>query len=86
MPEIHSRFNVSPEDLLAHLTEASYQAVLKHGLKAPFIDVALDIQTALRAVIQQDMLVSPACGSKECQEAARYLPWSLKGKSLFCQT
>jgi hypothetical protein len=39
------------EDFLAELTEAAYEAALRHGLKGPFVDVELELWRELRAVL-----------------------------------
>lgn len=75
MTGVHVRFEISPEDFLAHLTEAVYEVALKHGINVPFVKIELDFYEALRNVIRRDMRESPACGaSKECVEALRYEP------------
>ncbi len=43
MSGIHVRFEVSPEDFLAHLTEAVYAVALQHGFKDSFLKVQLDL-------------------------------------------
>lgn len=84
MSGIHVKFDVNPEDFLAHLTEAAYKVALKHGLSVPFIEVELEMQQALRAVVGKDMQASPACGATEtCKQAVRHEPWSREAKSLF---
>ncbi len=84
MPGIHVNFEITPEKFLADLTEAAYHVALKHGLKAPFIQVELDLQHALREVIRRDMKASWACGSKEgCCEEVRFEPWTKSADGLF---
>jgi hypothetical protein len=39
------------EDQLAELTTAAYHVALRHGLRAPFIDVELELWRALRQVL-----------------------------------
>lgn len=85
MAGIHVKFEVSPENFLAHLTDAAYQVALKHGLQVPFIKVELDLHQALRKIIDQDMLVSESCGASEClafkKESLK--PWSKDAKKFF---
>ncbi len=48
-----ARLSTAPvtEELLARLTSAAYQVALRHGLRAPFIDVELELWRELRAVL-----------------------------------
>jgi hypothetical protein len=39
------------EDVLAELATAAYRVALRHGLRAPFIDVELDLWRELRATV-----------------------------------
>jgi hypothetical protein len=39
------------EEVLAELTTAAYRVALRHGLRAPFIDVELDLWRELRATV-----------------------------------
>jgi hypothetical protein len=39
------------EEMLARLTTAAYSVALRHGLKAPFIDVELALWRELRRVL-----------------------------------
>jgi hypothetical protein len=39
------------EAFLAELTDAAYRVALRHGLRASFLDVQLDIWDALRPVV-----------------------------------
>jgi hypothetical protein len=41
------------DELLARLTAAAYEVALRHGLRAPFIDVELALWRELRAVANQ---------------------------------
>jgi hypothetical protein len=41
---------VLTEDAIAELAAAAYRVALRHGLRAPFIEVELDLWRALRAV------------------------------------
>jgi hypothetical protein len=45
------REEVPDEALLAELTEAAYGVALRHGIKAPFIDVELELWHVLRSVL-----------------------------------
>ncbi|HKI38330.1 MAG TPA: hypothetical protein VKA46_41155 [Gemmataceae bacterium] len=42
------------EELLARLTTAAYSVALRHGLKAPFIDVELALWRELRRVLADE--------------------------------
>lgn len=85
MSGMHIKFGVTPEEFLGHLTEAAYRSALKHGFKASFMDVALDMQEALRQVMSEDILVSESCGSEGClafkKESLKV--WSESAKSFF---
>ena len=83
MAGIHVRFEVSPDQFLSNLTQATYEVALKHGFTAPFIEVELDLNEALRRVILKDMMASPACGQSECRAAAHHEMDSHEGKKLF---
>lgn len=85
MSGIHVRFEVSPDEFLSHLTETAYRVALKHGLMVSFVEMELDLQKALRRIIQKDMLVSEACGSPECLALKKegLGPWSDTAKKLF---
>ena len=39
------------EDVVAELASAAYGGALRHGLRAPFIDVELELWQALRSVL-----------------------------------
>jgi hypothetical protein len=57
---VASRTNVTTsEDLLARLTTTAYSVALRHGLKAPFIDVELALWRELRAVLADDSSAVP---------------------------
>ncbi len=85
MAGIHVRFEVTPEKFLSDLTDAAYKVALKHGFRAPFDQVELDLLKALREVIQAEMQVSEACGSVECLALKKdsVEPWSSKALRLF---
>lgn len=85
MAGAHVRFEVSPENFLAHLTDAAFEVALKHGLKVPFIEIELDLHEALRRIIEVDLLVSEACGSPECLALKKESlgPWTPAAKKLF---
>ncbi len=85
MSGMHVRFEVSPEQFLADLTEAAYQVSVRHGFQAPFIQVELELWDALREVLRKDTLVSDKCGSSTlgvCREACQFEPWSKEAKNL----
>jgi hypothetical protein len=42
------------DDLVARLAAAAYEVALRHGLRAPFIDVELALWRELRAVAESD--------------------------------
>jgi hypothetical protein len=48
------------EDLLARLTAAAYSVALRHGLKAPFIEVELALWRELRDVLADEWSDGPA--------------------------
>lgn len=81
MGEIHVKWNVSPEEFLADLTDAVYQVVLKSGFGTPFIEMELDIQFALREVIRKDMSVSH--DSQGCGTIREVEPWSFAADVIF---
>lgn len=77
MAGTHINFEISLEDFLGNITEAAYQVALRHGFNAPFIDVKLDLQQALREAICRNMKVCPFCNTtSECQIARRHVPFS----------
>jgi hypothetical protein len=50
--QLNSTFATVSEDVLAELTSAAYLVVLRHGgVRAPFIDVQLDLWRELRQVL-----------------------------------
>lgn len=51
LPETDS----SLEALLAELTDAAYRVALRHGFKAPFLDVELGLWRALRQVLAREL-------------------------------
>jgi len=57
------RTDVTPsgEELLARLTTAAYSVALRHGLRAPFIDVELALWRELRALLRQELLAAESC-------------------------
>jgi len=52
-----TRWNPEPsaEAFLAELTDAAYRVALKHGFKSNFIDVQLDLWSALDQVIRKEL-------------------------------
>ena len=49
----------SGEELLARLTAVAYSVALRHGLKAPFIDVELALWRELRAALADESPAAP---------------------------
>jgi hypothetical protein len=45
------RLSVPVEDFLARLTDAAYRVSLKHGFQGSFLDVQLELWSALRGVV-----------------------------------
>lgn len=77
MAGIRIKPGISPDDFLAHISEAAYRVALRHGFKKPFIDMELDLERALRGVMGKDMLVSDLCGLYGvCQEAVNFDLWT----------
>lgn len=62
------------EALLAELTDAAYRVALKHGLRGAFIDVELDLWTALRAVLREELLLADPAAPTECVRASEVQP------------
>ncbi len=85
MSGVHVKFNVSPEEFLSELTRAVYQVALKHGLKASFVDVELDLHEVLRGVLQENTWVCEKCGTNECRKAHRFRPFSSEARKMFPQ-
>ncbi len=83
MGELHVKFNVSPEEFLADLTQAVYQVVLKAGFDIPFIKMELDLQSALREVIRKDMLVSEGLKNRSLLFVKKITPWSVDANIIF---
>jgi hypothetical protein len=44
-------FTAISEEVVAELASTAYRVALQHGLRAPFIDVELDLWRALRSVL-----------------------------------
>ncbi len=78
MTGIHVRFEVEPDDFLADLTNAAYQVALRYGLRAPFIDVELDLQKAIYEVIRNDIRTGSAeyLLSQDTHESLAFEHWS----------
>lgn len=73
-------FGTAAEELLAELTDAAYRVALKHQFKGSFIDVQLDLWSALREVIGKEVLIQergPASGL--LPTAFRFLPGGERG-------
>lgn len=85
MAGVHVKFNVSPEEFLSKLSRAVYNVALKHGLKASFVDVELDLHEALRGVLQENTRVCEKCGTDECRKAHRFKPFSTEARKIFPQ-
>lgn len=82
MAGIHVKFGVTPEEFVSDLTQATYDVLLQHGFKAPFIEVELGLHEALRRVVRKDMMVSPNCGLPNCLAKAHYEWDSPEGKAI----
>jgi hypothetical protein len=54
-------FGTATEDLVAELTDAAYRVALKHQFKGSFIDVQLDLWSALREVIRKEVFIKERC-------------------------
>jgi hypothetical protein len=48
------RLEPATEDFLAELTDAAYRVALKHRFEGSFLDVQLDLWSALRSVLTKD--------------------------------
>lgn len=82
MTGIHVKFEVSPDQFLLDLTQATYKVALKHGFTAPFVEVELDLYEAIRQIIQKDMMAYPACGQEKCRAMSHYEIASREGAEL----
>jgi hypothetical protein len=51
--------STSGDELLARLTATAYSVALRHGLKAPFIEVELALWRELRAVLADELPGAP---------------------------
>jgi len=49
-----SRLGPSAESFLAELTDAAYRVALKHKIQGSFLDVELDLWSALRIVVERE--------------------------------
>jgi hypothetical protein len=47
------------DDIVAHLTDIAYQALLQHGLRRPFLDVELELWRRIRAALQAGVAIVP---------------------------
>ena len=86
MSGMHIKFKISPEELVAQLTNAAYETVLKYGFKEPFIEVELDLLASMRNVVERDIIISDFCGSAQClslrqENADHLLQAACEGKS-----
>lgn len=54
----------SHEDVLARLADIAYQAVLRRGLRQPFVDVELDIWNEVRSSFRASVAPSLELGSR----------------------
>ncbi len=82
MSGIHVKFEVTPEQFVSDLTQATYDVMLKYGFKAPFIEVELGLHSAIRRVVHKDMMVSPNCGQPNCLAKAHYEWDSPEGRKI----
>jgi hypothetical protein len=48
------------EEFVARLANIAYQAVLRHGLRRPFLEVELDIWQQVRAAVYSELLWTDA--------------------------
>ncbi len=53
MVAANERFAAVSEEVVAELASAAYRVALRHGLRAPFIDVELDLWRALRSALNE---------------------------------
>jgi hypothetical protein len=53
------RLEAPAEDFLARLTETAYRVALEHGFTGSFLDLQLDLWSALRGVVSQHVGVRP---------------------------
>ena len=53
------RLGSSGEAFLAELTEAAYDVALKHKVQGSFIDVQLELWSALRQVFEKEAAAKP---------------------------
>lgn len=85
MAALHVKFEMTPDEFLAHLTSAAYLVALKRGApKGSFLDFQLELREALREVIRRDMFASEQCGLLTvCQEGDRMDPWSEGAERLY---
>ncbi len=56
MSKERAYLDLRTEDLLARLTTAAYSVALNHGIAGAFIDVQLEIWSALRDILQGEQL------------------------------
>ena len=49
-----ARLTAQDEEFLAKLTQAAYAAALRHRPRGAFLDVQLDLWTALREVVAEE--------------------------------
>jgi hypothetical protein len=53
------RLDSSAEDLLARLTDTAYRVSLKHGFSGNFLDLQLELWSALRQVLARQLAPAP---------------------------
>lgn len=53
------RLDAPAEDFVAQLTEAAYTVALGHGFTGSFVDVQLDLWSAIRGVVARHAGVRP---------------------------
>jgi hypothetical protein len=58
MRDTRGPLNPPVEAFLAELTDAAYRVALNHGFQGTFIDVQLDLWSALRKVVRQELFVN----------------------------
>ena len=86
MAGIRVKPSISPEEFLAHLSEAAYRVALRHGFKTPFVEMELDLEQALHEVMRMDMVISDLCGLNQvCYEAMNYELWTPEADKTFAE-
>jgi hypothetical protein len=58
--KLESPLTRADEEFLARLTQAAYEATLRHRPQGPFVDVELDLWAALRGVVAEELSATAA--------------------------